>query len=86
MRGVSIDSNTGDVERLEFTDGEELNPLFTASRAAPPSTENSTIISSPIGDHQQIEDQYRPMTPGEGEILRFYEEEIYQAPDMIELL
>ena len=30
------------------------------------------------------EDQYRPMTPGEEEIMRIYEDGIYRAPDLIE--
>jgi hypothetical protein len=30
------------------------------------------------------EDQYRPMTPGKEEIMRIYEDGIYQAPDLIE--
>jgi len=30
------------------------------------------------------EDQYRPMTPGKEEIMRIYEDVIYQAPDLIE--
>ena len=82
---VSMDRNTGDTERLESTNGEELNPLSTAPRATPPFTESSTWISSPIGDHQQIEDQYRPMTPREEEILQLYEEGIYRAPDTMKL-
>ena len=32
----------------------------------------------------QLEYQYRPMTPGEEEISRIYEDEIYDPPDMIE--
>ena len=32
----------------------------------------------------QLEYQYRPMTPGEEEISRIYEDEIYHPPDMIE--
>ena len=60
--------------------------LSTAPWAAPHSTESSTRNSGPIGDHQQIDDQYRPMTLGEEEILRLYEEGIYQAQDMMQLL
>ena len=30
------------------------------------------------------EDQYRPMTPGEEEIMRIYEDGIYRVPDLIE--
>ena len=75
----------GDEERLESTEGEELNPLSTAPWADPHSTESSTWNSGPIGDHQQIDDQYRPMTLGEEEILRLNEEGIYQAPDMMQL-
>jgi len=44
--------------------------------------------SSPSGDIQdmdQSEYQYRPMTPGEEEIMRIYEDGIYRPPDMIEI-
>ena len=30
------------------------------------------------------EDQYRPMTPGEEEIMRIYEDGIYRTPDLVE--
>ena len=33
---------------------------------------------------EQSEDQYRPMTPGEEEIMRIYTDGIYCFPDMIE--
>ena len=33
---------------------------------------------------EQSEDQYRPMTPGEEEIMKIYTEGIYCSPDMIE--
>jgi len=53
--------------------------------AAIHSTESSTRISDPTDDQQQLGDQYRPITPGEEEILRIHEDGIYRAPDMIEL-
>ena len=70
---------------MESTDGEELNSLATAPRAAPSPTESSTQISDPICDQQQIDDQYRPMTLGEEEILNIHEDGIYRAPEMIKL-
>ena len=33
---------------------------------------------------EQPEYQYRPMTPGEEEIMRIYKDGIYRPPDMIE--
>ena len=62
-----------------------MNSLATTPTATPQSTESFTRISDLIGDQQQIDDQYRPMTLGEEEILRIHEEGIYRTPDMIEL-
>ena len=77
--GVSVGRNTEDAEGSEYTDGEELNCLATTSRAVSYSTESSTRISDPTGDQQQIDDQYRPMTPGEEEILRIHEDGMLQT-------
>ena len=33
---------------------------------------------------EQLEYQYRPMTPGEEKIMRIYEDKIYPPPDMTE--
>ena len=38
------------------------------------------------GDQEQLEYPYRPMTPGEEEIMRIYEDWVYRSPDMIERL
>ena len=37
-----------------------------------------------VCDPEQIEYQYRPMTPGEEKIIRIYEDKIYPPPDMTE--
>ena len=36
------------------------------------------------GDLEQLEYPYRPMTPGEEEIMRIYEDKVFWPPDMIE--
>ena len=59
--------------------------MATTPTATPQSTESFTRISDLIGDQQQIDDQYRPMTLGEEEILNIHEDGIYRAPDMIKL-
>ena len=37
------------------------------------------------GDYEQLEHPHRPMTPGEEEILRIYEDGVYRPPDMFEI-
>ena len=44
----------------------------------------NTVCPRSQDDQEQPEDQYRPMTPGEEEIMRIYADGIYCSPDMIE--
>jgi hypothetical protein len=37
-----------------------------------------------VCDPEQLEYQYRPITPGEEKIIRIYEDKIYPPPDMTE--
>ena len=43
-----------------------------------------TPVVSMVIDTGSLEDQYRPMTPGEEEIMRIYEDGIYRTSDLIE--
>ena len=44
----------------------------------------NTVCPRSQDDQEQPEDQYRPMIPGEEEIMRIYADGIYCSPDMIE--
>ena len=48
-----------------------------------PVSRTTVCPRSPDGQ-EQPEDQYRPMTPGEEEIMRIFADGIYYSPDMIE--
>ena len=44
----------------------------------------TTVCSRSPNDQEHPEDQYRPMTPGEEEIMGIYADGIYCSPDIIE--
>ena len=54
------------------------------SEAALSSSDDSMQGSDLAGDLEQLEYPYRPMTPGEEEIMRIYEDKVFWPPDMIE--
>ena len=77
----------------------DLSPLVSGTAQivtvlASPTTDQDTsdeTPDSPVGsidkdsqDMEQLEYQYRPMTPGEEESIRIHEDVIYRPPDMIE--
>ena len=80
--GVSIERNTGDTPIEKITeDGEQTIESERCSSTSVqlvqlPTHSNAPGVSmdSNTGDS---EDQYRPMTPGEEEIMRIYEDGIY---------
>ena len=80
------DRNIGDTERPEYTDRRELDCLANTSRAAPYSTENSIQEPDLDCDQEQLEYQYRLMTPREEDISRIDENGIYHPPNMNEII
>ena len=68
-RDGSCNTNTRDIEQLVLLRRKEA-----------PSSPNEDITQ----DMEQSEYQYRPMTPGEEEIMRIYEDRSYYPLDMIE--
>ena len=76
----------GDTERPEYTDRRELDCLANTSGAAPYSTEDSIQEPDLDCDQEQLEYQYRLMTPREEDISRIGEEENYHPPNMNEII
>ena len=87
--GVSIERNTGDTLIMKTIEGREQT--IESERCSSTSLQLVQLPTKPIAPGVSIrrntgdsEDQYRPMTPGEEEIMRIYEDGIYRATNMIE--
>ena len=80
----SMNRTTGDTEQPRDISREELDCLLCTSEAALYSAEDSISEPNLACGQEQVEYQYRPMTPGEEETLRIYENGISCLPDMIE--
>ncbi|XP_023346980.1 uncharacterized protein LOC111715828 [Eurytemora carolleeae] len=81
---VPRDRNTG--ESPAYIDRRELDCLANTSGAAPYYTEDSIQDSDIVCGLEQLEYQYRSMTPGEEDISMIYEDKIYHPPDMNEII
>ena len=79
-----MNRNTRDAEQPRIINRGGRDCLANTPGAALYSAEDSIQESNLACGQEQLEYQYRPMTPGEEEISRFYEDEIYHPPDMIE--
>ena len=77
---VSMVSNTGAVEQTRES---ERCSSTSIQLVQLPTHYNISGVSMVVNTGDS-EDQYRPMTPGEEEIMRIYEDGIYRAPDLIE--
>ena len=53
------------------------------SDAALSSPDDSMQEPDLASDLEQFEDPYRPMTPGEEEIMRIYEDEVYRSSETL---
>ena len=87
--GVTIGRNTGDTLIMKIIEGGEQT--IESERCSSTSVQLVQLPTQPIAPGVSIgtntgdsEDQYRPMTPGEEEIMRIYEDGIYRATNMIE--
>ena len=56
----------------------------SSTQPAQLSTPSVITVVSMIRNTGGLEDQYRPMTPGEEEIMRIHEDGIYRASDLTE--
>ena len=79
-----MNRNTRDAEQPRIINRGGRDCLANTPGAALYSAEDSIQESNLACGQEQLEYQYRPMTPGEEEISRIYEDEIYHPPDMIE--
>ena len=79
-----MNRNTRDLEQPRIINRGGRDCLANTPGAALYSAEDSIQESNLACGQEQLEYQYRPMTPGEEEISRIYEDEIYHPPDMIE--
>ena len=91
------DQYLGSSTDQDSSDTSELTDLYLRSQHVPgvtdqlqryirvnrPVSRTTVCPRSPDGQ-EQPEDQYRPMTPGEEEIMRIHEDGIFYSPDMIE--
>ena len=80
-RASPIEQATGDIEPP--TSPGTTDQLQRYTRVNRPVSRTTACPRLPDGQ-EQPEDQYRPMTPGEEEIMRIHEDGIYCSPDMIE--
>ena len=74
----------GDTEQPRFSNRGELDSLASSPGAALYSAKDSIKELNLAWGQEQLKYQYRPMTSGEEEISRIYEDGIYRPPDMIE--
>ena len=87
--GVSIEKNTGDTLIMKTIEGRKQT--IESERCSSTSLQLVQLPTQPIAPGVSIErntgnseDLYRPMTPGDKEIMRIYEDGIYRATNMIE--
>ena len=84
---TTLDIRVNPVERttgiVEQTRESERCSSTTIQLVQLPTCSN-TPGASMVRNTGDPEDQYRPMTPGEEEIMRIYEDGIYRAPDLVE--
>ena len=79
-----MNRNTRDAEQPRIINRGGRDCLANTPGAALYSAEDSIQESNLACGQEQLEYQYRPMTPGEEEISRIYEDKIYHPPDLIE--
>ena len=80
IRVNPVERTTGTVEQTR--ESERCSPT-TVQLVQLPTCSNTPGVSM-VRNTGDPEDQYRPMTPGEEEIMRIYEDGIYGAPDLVE--
>ena len=84
---TTLDVRVNPVGRITETVEQTTDPEQCSSTSVQlvqlPTCSNALGVSM-VRNTEDSEDQYRPMNPGEKEIMRIYEDGIYRATNMIE--
>ena len=80
---TALETRVNPVKRIRIRAESERcgSSLAQLVQPSPPSV---TPVVSMVRDTGGLEDQYRPMTPGEEEIMRIHEDGIYRTSDLME--